>query len=202
MEMITCYLLDDAILDNDYLEQLLKMQKGFTVVGRKSCPESGIKEISHLKPHIVFVDIVMPQMTGFDVVRQLRDNGCIATFIFVSAYCQYAIKAIRNEAFDYLVKPIDVEELRSALNRYLQRKQTIHIPCNWHLSDREKQVLELVAEGKTSKQIANILFLSKYTVDLHRKHILEKCGCSSSFELIAILRSQSDRNGQSSDLLS
>jgi len=202
METITCYLLDDAILDNDYLEQLLKMQNGFMVVGRKSCPQAGMKEITRLKPHLVFVDIVMPRMTGFDVIRELKDNGCIATFIFVSAHCQYAIKAIRNGAFDYLVKPIDVEELRHALKRYLHCTQSIQIPYNWHLTKREKEVLKLVADGKTSKQIADILFLSKYTVDIHRKHILEKCGCCSSSELISILKSQFGRNGQVTDLFS
>ncbi|TAJ08214.1 DNA-binding response regulator [Marinilabiliaceae bacterium JC017] len=202
METITCYLLDDAILDNDNLEKLLKMQTGFEVVGRKSCPECGVKEIRQLKPHIVFLDIIMPKMTGFDVVRQLRDDGCMTTIIFVSTDSQYAIKALRNEAFDYLVKPIDVVELRCALNRYMQRKDTIHIPCNWHLSGREKQVLKLVAQGKTSKQIADILFLSKYTVDLHRKHILEKCGCCSSSELIGILKSYPGRNGQGGRLYS
>jgi len=187
MEPITCYLLDENVLCNDYLEQLLLMSKGIKVIGRKCCPEKGIREIKSLKPNLVFLEVVMPEISGFDVVKVLRESGCSASFIFVSAHSHYAVKAIRIHVFDYLLKPVDVDELRNALWRYQNGQSPFHVKESWHLSVRQKEVLQLVIRGKTSKQIAEILFLSKYTVDMHRRHILEKCGCTSTSELINAL---------------
>lgn len=76
--------------------------------------------ITHLAPHIVFLDIKMPHLSGFDVLQQLPHQ----TFkvIFTTAFNEFAIKAIRFSAFDYLLKPVDVEELIAAIGRYLSRE--------------------------------------------------------------------------------
>ncbi|MBN2818022.1 MAG: response regulator transcription factor, partial [Bacteroidales bacterium] len=108
--------------------------------------------------------------------------------IFVTAFDQYSIKAIRSEAFDYLVKPIDLDELNAALNRFRQKKENLQIPQGWNLSEREKEVVTLVLTGKTSAQIAQELFLSKFTIDAHRKKILEKCGCNNFNELMGLVK--------------
>ncbi|MCT4590549.1 MAG: response regulator transcription factor [Carboxylicivirga sp.] len=185
MQDVNCYLLDDEILANDRLERLLGLQSNIKIVGRKSCPEGAIKEIIRLRPDLVFVDVEMPRLSGFDVVEQLKLSGVKSTFIFVTGFEQYAVKAIRNEAFDFLVKPIDVDDLKAALERYKNKKATINIPSGWELSEREKEVLELVVKGRTSLQIAEELFLSKHTIDIHRRRLIEKSGCRNTSELIA-----------------
>ena len=107
--------------------------------------------------------------------------------IMVTAHEQYAIKAIKKGVFDYLVKPIDMDELKETLTR-LQKHIAVPFSTLFesheNLSEREKEVLELVLKGNTSQEIANLLFLSKNTIDSHRKNILKKTGASSISELI------------------
>jgi DNA-binding NarL/FixJ family response regulator len=187
MQTISCYLVDDELLAVDRLERLLNMQSDIQVVGKKCCPEGAIKEITRLKPDIVFLDVEMPRMSGFDVVQQLKGTGCQSGFIFVTGFDQYAIKAIRHEAFDFLVKPIDVDELTATLKRYKNKKSGMQIPEGWQLSEREKEVLALVVKGKTSAQIADELCLSKHTIDVHRRRLLEKSGCAGTSELVSVV---------------
>ncbi|MCB0665729.1 MAG: response regulator transcription factor [Saprospiraceae bacterium] len=79
----------------------------------------GYSEIQKLHPDLVFLDVEMPGMTGFEMLEALRDTRI--NVIFTTAYDHYAIKAIRFSAIDYLLKPIDVQELKAAVNRYLHR---------------------------------------------------------------------------------
>ena len=87
----------------------------------------GIEQIKIRKPALVFLDVEMPGMTGFDILELLR--GSPINVIFTTAYDHYAIKAIRFSAIDYLLKPIDVQELKAAVQRFLdlpQSNQTIN----------------------------------------------------------------------------
>jgi two-component system LytT family response regulator len=88
---------------------------GIKVVATAQKPEEAIFLIRHHNPDVIFLDIEMPRMSGFRVLEELEDIG--AEIIFTTAYNHYAIDAIRISAFDYLVKPISVEDLQSAVNR-------------------------------------------------------------------------------------
>ncbi|MBT4967549.1 MAG: response regulator transcription factor, partial [Bacteroidetes bacterium] len=147
--------------------------------------EEAIGRIVKTKPDIVFLDVEMPAMTGFDLMKKVRGNFVFPSFIFVTAYNQYAIKALKTEAFDYLIKPIDIDELRECLERFNHKRN--HFPQieNSCLSEREKEVGRLICKGKTSKEIAGILFLSKHTIDTHRRRILNKLKVKSTSDLIA-----------------
>jgi DNA-binding NarL/FixJ family response regulator len=155
-------------------------------------------------------------MSGFDVVHEVRSHNCHPVFIFVTAFNQYAIKAIKDTVFDYILKPIDIDDLKEAIERYKDqlRRTTAFTKASaverdegrplsprlrrlkgtkWEdaglkviLSDREKEVLKLMMHGKTSKEIADALFISKTTVDTHRRNILEKTGARNSTELISL----------------
>jgi len=83
-------------------------------------PQDALELIAAIKPDLVFMDIQMPGMTGFDLLRQL--NTIDFGIIFTTAYDQYAIEAIRFSALDYLLKPIDAEELKAAVQRFAERK--------------------------------------------------------------------------------
>ncbi|WP_282016362.1 response regulator transcription factor [Marinifilum flexuosum] len=186
MSKIKCFLLDDQINSIERLKSLLYQTDHVEVIGELCDPEKAIDLILQQKPELVFIDVEMPRMSGFDVVQEIRKNLFFPKFIFVTAYDQYAIKAIRAGAFDYILKPIDIDDLRDALDRFQNSQKKYHIPKDCCLSEREKEVVELVLDGKTSKEIGEFLNLSKHTIDSHRRNILDKTNVKSFQDLIRV----------------
>jgi two-component system LytT family response regulator len=90
-------------------------------VAECTTPEDGIREIEALKPDIVFLDVEMPRMNGFIMLQRLTNRDF--ELIFTTAFDQYAIEAIRASALDYLVKPVEVEELTAAVDRAMRKRQ-------------------------------------------------------------------------------
>jgi two-component system LytT family response regulator/two-component system response regulator LytT len=129
------------------------------------------------EPDLVFLDIEMPLKTGLEVADELHKNSLHTKIIFISSYEQYAIKAIKNNAFDYLLKPICIDELKDTIERYKAQ-----LLCN--LNKREYEVISLIAKGQNSKEIGNVLSISHHTVDTYRTNILEKTDCKNAAELI------------------
>lgn len=183
MAKINCFLLDDQIGSIERLTSLLYQTNQVEIIGELCDPGKAIDLILKLKPELVFIDVEMPRMSGFEVVQEIRNKLFFPKFIFVTAYKQYAIKAIRAGAFDYILKPIDIDDLKDALKRFHESQKKFHIPEHCCLTQREKEVIELVAQGKTSKDIAKELHLSKHTIDTHRRRILEKLGVTSFAEI-------------------
>jgi len=191
---IKCIIIDDEQEACDRLERLLIKIPGVEVIAKEKNPETGIKEAIRSFPDIVFIDVEMPGKSGFDVVAEIREKKIFPTFIFVTGYDQYAIKAIRNAAFDFLLKPVDIDELKVAIERFRveqKEKQKIIVPeklkVKYLLTEREIEIIKLLLEGKSSQEISEILFISKHTVDTHRRNILEKTGLKSSNELLKLL---------------
>ncbi len=187
---INCFILDDEPHAIDRLENLLEKVRPLKVAGRETRPEKAIESILEIQPEIVFLDIVMGGMTGFEVIEALREKGTHPTFIFVTAHENYSIHAIKKAAFDYLLKPVDINELKETIRRYENvrpvRKHhsngnTVSFDC---LSDREKEIVHFLVKGKTSREIGKILYLSKNTIDTHRRNILEKTGLKSTTDLV------------------
>lgn len=114
--MFRAYLVDDEDLARDRLKRLLETS-GFSVavIGETESPETAVREIDSLKPDVVFLDIQMPVLDGFDVVSMLEKPR--PYIIFVTAYDQYAIKAFEVFALDYLTKPVRLERLKESLER-------------------------------------------------------------------------------------
>jgi len=189
-EFVTCVIVDDELQVRNRLESLLLKLDNIKVLWKEGVAEHAVKKVHELKPDIVFIDVEMPRMNGFDLIKAIREGQYYPTFIFVTAYNQYAIKAIKSEAFDYLLKPVDIDELKCSLERYKQCRtknnyeSIMKIPLFACLSEREKEVLKYVIKGYTSKKIAELLFISKATVDTHRKKILEKTDANKLSDLI------------------
>ncbi len=185
MKQKTCIVIDDEINVRKRLEDLLGKFKDIQILASEGNPEKGIELIEALKPDIVFIDVEMPRMSGFDVVKTIRKKKLNPCFIFVTAYNQYAIKAIKNEAFDYLLKPVDIDELAESIKRYsLKGTNFLNNQEIAPLSLREIEILEMLKNEMTSKEIAEKLHISKTTVDTHRRNILEKTGAKSTKDLI------------------
>ncbi|MGE4287539.1 MAG: response regulator [Salinivirgaceae bacterium] len=185
---LTCYLIDDQIDSLERLEYLIEKCGTIKVSGKNTNPGQAINEVVKIKPNIVFVDVEMPSLTGFEVIEQIRSRLESPQFIFTTAYSQYAIKAIKASAFDYLLKPIDLDELKQVIKRITLNNPKMVLLKKLELSEREKEVISYIIEGKTSKEIADKLFISKNTVDTHRRNILEKNGLKNIQELILKLK--------------
>jgi len=188
---INCIIVDDEIEALDRMEALLKHFEQINILSEESDAEKAVSGIIETIPDIVFIDVEMPKKTGFDVVHEVREKKVFPTFIFVTGYNQYAIKAIKNGAFDYLLKPVDIDELAEAIERYECRCAAIEkyelplkLKREFSLTNREIEIIQLIAECRTSREIADILFISKHTVDTHRRNILEKTGKKTISELI------------------
>jgi len=118
--MLTAIIVDDELKGRIALKQKLQDYCPMVeILGEASDGAEGITLIEKLKPQILFLDIEMPRMDGFEMLRQIDNKDF--HIIFTTAYDQYAIKAIKYAAFDYLLKPVDIEELKAAVDKAHQR---------------------------------------------------------------------------------
>ena len=118
--MINAIIIDDEKKCVSLLSKTIeKTLPEITICGVANNAEDGIRLIKQFEPELVFLDIEMPQMTGFDMLASLDEINF--DVIFTTAYNQYAIKAIRFSALDYLLKPVDEEELKQAIARFKQK---------------------------------------------------------------------------------
>ncbi len=130
--MIQTVIIDDEEKSRKLLRNLLaEYCKDIEVVEMADSVKSGIEAIRQFKPDLVFLDIVMPNANGFDLLDKINEVNF--ELIFTTAYNQYAIRAIRVCALDYLLKPIDVEELQVAVERAQQR---ISAKMNQNIDER------------------------------------------------------------------
>jgi two-component system, LytTR family, response regulator len=113
-------IVDDEPHSRRYLCELLQTESDVEVVGESSSGIEAIEQILKLSPDVVFLDIQMPDLDGFEVVERL-DTTRMPLFIFVTGYSEYAIKAFEIEAVDYLCKPIEKERLSISLERTIRR---------------------------------------------------------------------------------
>lgn len=114
-------IIDDERLARQELRHLLEAHKDtITIVGEASNGKEGLELINELAPDLVFLDIQMPEMTGFEMLKQLEE---IPKVIFVTAYDEYAIDAFKVDALDYLLKPVDPELLKGTIEKLENNKE-------------------------------------------------------------------------------
>lgn len=119
--MLSAIIIDDEANSRNSLKQkLLNYCTGIVVIGEAENGEEGIKILSQLAPDILFLDVEMPRMNGFTMLQQLPTRNF--EVVFITAYDQYAIKAIKVSALDYLVKPVEIEELKMAVEKVAKKR--------------------------------------------------------------------------------
>lgn len=130
--MYRAIIIDDELNGITTLKVMIeKHTKGLKVVATATDPEKGIELIEDYKPEIVFLDISMPKINGFELIEKLSYRQF--KLVFTTAHSDYAIKAIKAKAYDYLLKPIDIDELQTCVNNILNdakppvRKESSHI---------------------------------------------------------------------------
>lgn len=120
-ETINALIVDDDPKSRRILYQYLQEFSGITITGSVSSAGEALESVLENQPDIVFLDIEMPGKNGFDFLTDLRKLNISPCIIFQTAYEQYAVEAIKNAAFDYLLKPLSKDELSAALARYRSR---------------------------------------------------------------------------------
>ena len=132
-------LVDDEQLARDELGFLLGQIGGVEIVGHAGNGVEALTTIERLRPDVVFLDVQMPGLTGFEVARRMLETEATSQIIFVTAYDQHAIAAFEVNAVDYLLKPVDPARLNLAVER-AQRRVTSNRPVN----DQLEQIVQLV----------------------------------------------------------
>ena len=115
----TCLIVDDEKLARDLIREYLQQYPELELVGECSKGTEAVEKLNTLKPDLLFLDVQMPGMNGFDVLDETEHEPYV---IFITAYDQHAIKAFDKNAVDYLLKPLDEERFRTAINRAIKRK--------------------------------------------------------------------------------
>ena len=190
---------DDHVLVVEGLRRLL--QDEFEVVGTVQNGRALLAVAERLKPDVILVDVSMPLLNGIDACARLRALVPSSRVIVLTMHADrsYAAEAFRAGAAGYVLKgsasPELVRAIRSVLRgqRYVARALPASVGAGAHLAGetrpghltaRQREVLQLVAEGKTSKEIAQILDLSLKTVDSHRSRLMEKLNVRGTAGLV------------------
>jgi two-component system, LytTR family, response regulator len=144
-------LVDDEQLARDELGYLLNQVGGVEVIGQAGNGVEALNTIDRLHPDVVFLDVQMPGLTGFEVARRLADSGAAAHIIFVTAYDQHAIEAFEVNAVDYLLKPVEQGRLEVAVDRARRRIATDRPEGTFANAELEK-IVALVAERQSRRE--------------------------------------------------
>ncbi len=187
---IRCYIVDDQKNSVERLVYLLEKCSNIEIVGNTTNAQSAVADIVSVNPDVVFLDIEMPGLTGFELIDKVREQYFFPKFIFVTGYSQYAVKAIRARAYDYLLKPVDLDELKESIYRVAHIDDNINNIDRLDLSAREREIVGLIVKGYSSKEISEKLFISVNTVNTHRRNLLEKNNFKNTKELLLAINSQ------------
>jgi DNA-binding NarL/FixJ family response regulator len=187
-----CAIIDDEAIACDRLKDILEEFESVEVISVHQSFQDALEKLLQKRPRILFLDVELDKNhTAFELIDQLHANCFFPYIILITAHDHYSLKAIKKSVFDYLLKPVDIDELKDTLarlERHLETPYSNILETNSKLSEREREVLELVLRGQTSQEIADLLFVSKSTIDSHRKNILKKTGARSISDLMRMSR--------------
>lgn len=167
MNPISTIIIDDETKALERLEILLKKFSEIGSISKYRKAQDAMKEIEEKKPDIVFLDIELPDESGFEFLKEIKRISPLSKVVFYTGFDHYAIKAVNRGVFGYLLKPVDIDDMRDLLDRFLDNMGV-------DFTTREIEILRLLAQGKISKEISEMLQISKLTVDSHRKNMINK----------------------------
>lgn len=195
--MIRIVLAEDQGMMLGALASLLDMEDDMEVVGKAKNGEEAVKLVHELVPDICIMDIEMPVKTGLDAAEALHGGECKIIILTTFARTGYFERARKAGVRGYLLKDSPIEELVHAIRmimdgRRMYAPELVDLAYEDEgenpLTERESQVLGLIAEGKTTKEIAGELFLSQGTVRNYISIILEKLGVGNRIEAISLYK--------------
>ena len=202
---ITIVLADDHSVVRQGLRALLEKEPDFDIVGEASDGLETLRCVEKLKPAVVIVDLAMPHLNGLEVTREITHQRSPTRVLLLSAHSseQYVLSALKNGAFGYVLKSSAVDELvrairhvhlgmrylppafsEAAVDAYLEKAEKSLSNESDPLTRRERQILQMVAEGSSNAEIGSRLFISSRTVEVHRFNLMRKLSLRNSAELI------------------
>ncbi|MCM8569090.1 response regulator transcription factor [Gramella jeungdoensis] len=207
MDKIRIVLADDHVLVRDGIKSLLEEQPDMEVVDEASDGAEAIKILEKDLPDLLIVDIRMPEMNGIEVVRKIHENKWDLRTLVLSMHDseEYVVQSVQAGADGYLLKGASKDEFLKALHKVAsggkyfagdisailinnftdgkpsQKQKKKEDPFN--LTKREKQILKLVLQGKSNKEIGKELEISKRTAEVHRFNLMKKLDVKNLIEL-------------------
>jgi DNA-binding NarL/FixJ family response regulator len=202
---IRILLVEDQRLIRTGIATMIGVESDMEIVGEADNGRSAVELSQTLSPDVVLMDITMPELNGIDATRQiaLQDNAPKIIALSLHSDQRSVADALKAGASGYVVKDSAIEELKLAIRAvfagrvYLSPQISGAVLHDYRrcvgggaspefaaLSAREREVLQLIAEGKSTKEIAAALYVSKKTIDTHRAHILSKLQVTSIADLV------------------
>lgn len=188
------------------LRAILERQSGIDVVGEASDGREAVDLAGTLNPDVVIMDITMPRLNGIDAAAQIVKRNPAIGVVVLSVHSDetYILRALNSGAKGYLLKDSAETDLvravgavasgkpffspaiaQTLLEDYVRFLQQRNLEDSYDLlTDREKEILQSLAEGKANKEIATLLNLSVYTVETHRSNLMQKLGLHNTAEIV------------------
>ncbi len=197
--VIRTYIADDHEMVREGLVALVADDDTIEIVGQCGDGLTAVSEVSELKPDVAVIDIRMPGLNGLDVCRELRRKASKTAILILTMHTneQFISNAIKYGASGYLMKDAAPENFREAIRTVARNEMFLGpgVPASAlacdngediydSLTSRERQVLQMIAEGNTSRQIAEYLKLSPKTVDTHRTRLMRKLSLHDQTALV------------------
>lgn len=188
---------DDHAVLRDGLRMLLSSYPQFQIIGEADDGLTAVSTALQLKPDVLLLDIAMPNMRGIEAILEIKrlEPGIRILVLSMHDREEYVFNAMKNGADGYILKKSAAAELVAALNHvlsgeiYLSPAISRHVVKNWlrdeekmdganraglEITERERTVLKLIAEGHSNKEVANLLHISAKTVETHRARLMDK----------------------------
>ena len=193
-DKITLLITDDHVLVRQGIRTFLELQPDLTVLGEADSGEAAVRMAGELVPDVVLMDLVMPGMGGVEATRQVKQVSPRSQIIVLTSYHEdeYIFPALRAGALSYVLKDVGPDELAETVRKAARGESVLHPRVASRvvqelqgrkrdtpnlftdLSDRELDVLRLIADGRSNAEIADILIISEKTVKSHVSNILGK----------------------------
>ena len=187
---------EDHTILRQGLRALLSCDPDFKIVGEAEDGRESVRLAETLSPDLILMDLSMPKMTGMEAIGEIkkRSTGTKIVVLTVHTGEEYVLSALRSGADGYVLKDANRDELAAAIKKvlegkrylspdisgkviegYLEGKQILRAKTSWDtLTQREREILKLIAEGYKNKEVAESLFISLKTVQKHRSNLMEK----------------------------
>jgi two-component system response regulator DesR len=196
--MTTIYISEDQEMLNSALSAILDLEDDFQIIGSATDGQTATQQIIALKPDVAILDIEMPQMTGLEIAKQLRDIKQDIKLIILTTFArkEYFEAAVNNNVNAYLLKDSPTDRLVETIHQVLKGEtifdsalvSTILSAAQNPLTNQELKILKEFSQGKGTQEIADTVFLSYGTVRNYISSILSKTGTHSRIEALNIAK--------------
>jgi two-component system, NarL family, response regulator NreC len=211
MKKITLVLAEDWVMVRQGVRALLELEKGFSIVGECGDGLETVKLVERLKPDVLVLGLMLPSLNGLDVVFHIGQKSLPTRAVILTMHANeaYVLEALRNGAYGYVLKDTPFEELVTAIREvhagrkylcrplseirikdYLLKSNERQLNRFETLTARQREVVQLVAEGRSSREIGRLLGISRRTVETHRAQAMKMFGVNKQTDLVRFVLQQ------------